>query len=183
MNTPLDTKQPLNEKLYYRLIITISIAVPVVVAILFYLPQSSSPTTLDLRFIPFFNACLNSCVSVLLVAGFISIRNRQIQLHKYLMLTAFSLSAVFLVTYVIYHLLGTKAYFGGEGIIRPIYFTILISHIALAAVILPFVLFTLFRALNGQFVLHKKIARLTFPLWLYVSVTGVIVYIMMAPYY
>ena len=99
------------------------------------------------------------------------------------MLTAFALSALFLISYVIYHSLAEETHFGGEGVIRYIYFFILITHIILAAAIVPLVLITLVRGLSNKFDKHRKIARWTFPLWLYVAVTGVVVYLMLRPYY
>lgn len=132
---------------------------------------------------PHLNATLNALSSVFLMLGFYNILNRRIAKHRFCMLTASSLSALFLVSYLSHHALRTY-YFGlgptrftGEGIVRPIYFTILTSHTILAAVIGPFVLLTLWRGLKGKYEQHKKIARLVFPIWLYVALTGVIVYI------
>jgi putative membrane protein len=132
---------------------------------------------------PHLNATLNALSSVFLMLGFYNILNRRIAKHRFCMLTASSLSALFLVSYLSHHALRTY-YFGlgptrftGEGIVRPIYFTILTSHTILAAVIGPFVILTLWRGLKGKYEQHKKIARLVFPVWLYVAVTGVIVYI------
>lgn len=132
---------------------------------------------------PHLNATLNALSSVFLMLGFYNILNRRIAKHRFCMLTASSLSAVFLVSYLSHHALRTY-YFGlgptrftGEGIVRPIYFTILTSHTILAAIIGPFVILTLWRGLKGKYEQHKKIARLVFPVWLYVAVTGVVVYI------
>lgn len=136
-----------------------------------------------LAIFPHLNATLNALSSVFLMLGFYNILNRRIAKHRFCMLTASCLSAVFLVSYLSHHALRTY-YFGlgptkftGEGIVRPIYFTILTSHTFLAAVIGPFVLLTLWRGLKGKYEQHKKIARLVFPVWLYVSLTGVVVYI------
>lgn len=129
------------------------------------------------------NAVINSMVSILLIAAFIAVKNKNYIAHKNIMLTAIVLSVVFLVSYIAHHLLSGDTKFGGEGTIRYFYFFILITHIFLAAIILPFILFTAYRSLTGEYGKHKKLARYTFPLWLYVSVTGVIVYLMISPYY
>jgi uncharacterized membrane protein YozB (DUF420 family) len=125
------------------------------------------------------NASLNATSAVLLTSGFIMIRRRRIQAHRACMLSAFFVSTAFLISYVTYHIRVGNVLFQGQGWIRPVYFTLLISHITLAIVILPLALITLSRALREQFDRHRRIARWTLPLWLYVSVTGVIVYVML----
>lgn len=125
------------------------------------------------------NATLNAISAVLLVAGFINILRGRIRAHRACMLSAFFVSTAFLISYVTYHIRVGNVLFQGQGWIRPVYFTLLISHISLAIIILPLVLITLSRALREQFDRHRRIARWTFPLWLYVSVTGVIVYLML----
>ncbi len=138
-----------------------------------------------LQIFPHLNATLNALSGCFLILGFYFIRRKQIAKHRASMLTAFGLSGVFLVTYVLHHSIRTY-YFGlgptrftGEGFIRPVYFTILTTHTFLATAIAPFILVTLYRALKGRFVIHKKIARWVFPVWLYVSITGVIVYLLL----
>ncbi len=163
------------------LIAIISVAVPVLVAVLFYMPAID--LNIDISFFPKFHAALNSCVAVLLVTGLVFIRRRNVKAHRACMMGAFSLSALFLISYVIYHSASESTAFGGEGIIRYVYYFILGTHIILAAIIMPFILITMSRALTFKFDKHRKIARITFPLWLYVAVTGVIVYFMIAPYY
>ena len=130
-----------------------------------------------------FNAVINSMVSVLLVLAFVLVRQQNYEAHKKVMLTAIVLSSLFLVSYIAHHLFAGETKFGGEGAIRTFYLVLLITHIILAAIILPFILFTAYRSLTGEYAKHKKIARYTFPLWLYVSITGVIVYLMISPYY
>ena len=125
------------------------------------------------------NASLNATSGVLLTSGFIMIRKRRIQAHRACMLSAFFVSTAFLISYVTYHIRVGNVLFQGQGWIRPVYFTLLISHVTLAIVILPLALITLSRALREQFDRHRRIARWTLPLWLYVSVTGVIVYVML----
>lgn len=142
-----------------------------------------------LHIFPHLNALLNATAGSFLLLGFYFIRKKQIMRHRASMLTAASVSAVFLIGYLAHHALRTY-YFGlgptrftGEGLIRPIYFTILTSHTILAALVTPFVLLTLWRGLKGQFEAHRKIARLVFPVWLYVSVTGVVVYLLLYQFY
>ncbi len=129
------------------------------------------------------NAVINSTVSVILVAALVAVKRRNFLLHKKLMMTAMILSVFFLVSYIGHHLLAGEAKFGGEGSIRYVYFFILATHIFLAAIIMPFVLFTAYRALVAEWPLHRKLAKITWPIWFYVAVTGVIVYLMISPYY
>ena len=129
------------------------------------------------------NATINSLVSVLLVAGLIVVKNRNYLLHKRIMLTAIVLSCLFLVSYICHHLFTGETKFGGTGTIRYIYYFILGTHIVLAGIILPFILFTAYRAMTGEWLRHRKLAKITWPIWLYVAVTGVVVYFMISPYY
>jgi uncharacterized membrane protein YozB (DUF420 family) len=134
---------------------------------------------LEIADLPTLNAALNAVAGALLVAGYVFIRRRQIPEHRACMIAAFATSALFLVSYLVYHAhIGSKS-FEGTGIVRPVYFAILITHIILAAAVVPLALVTLTRAHRGQFARHRRIARWTFPIWLYVSVTGVIVYVML----
>ena len=130
-----------------------------------------------------FNAIINSTVSLLLVLAVVLVKQKNYEAHKKVMLAAIVLSSLFLVSYIAHHLFAGETKFGGEGAIRIFYLVLLTTHIILAAIILPVVLFTAYRSLTGEYAKHKKIARYTFPLWLYVSVTGVIVYLMISPYY
>lgn len=129
------------------------------------------------------NAVINSLVAVMLLAGLIAVKQRKYILHKGIMITALILSTLFLVSYICHHLFTGDTKYGGEGTVRYVYFVILITHIFLAATILPFILFTAYRALVSEWPRHKKLARITWPIWFYVSVTGVIVYLMISPYY
>ena len=129
------------------------------------------------------NAAINSAVSVLLVVGLIAVKNKNYILHKRIMITAIILSSLFLMSYVCHHLFTGETKFGGEGTIRYIYYFILGTHIVLAGIILPFILFTAYRAMVGEWQKHKKLAKITWPIWLYVAVTGVVVYFMISPYY
>ena len=129
------------------------------------------------------NAAINSIVSVLLLAGLIAVKNKRYLLHKRIMITAIILSCLFLISYICHHLFTGETKFGGEGNIRYLYYFILGTHIILAAIILPFILFTAYRSMVGEFARHKKLARITWPIWFYVAVTGVVVYFMISPYY
>jgi putative membrane protein len=129
------------------------------------------------------NAILNSTVAVLLVLALIAVKQKKFLLHKRLMMAAIVLSVLFLVSYICHHLFTGDTKFGGEGAIRYIYFFILITHIFLAAIILPFILLTAYRALIAEWPAHKKIARITWPIWFYVAITGVVVYLLISPYY
>jgi len=129
------------------------------------------------------NGFLYSSVSILLVAALIAVKNKKYEVHSKLMFTAIIFYVLFLVSYIAHHLLTGETKYLGEGISKLIYLTILITHIILAGIILPFILITAYRSLTGEYEKHKKIAKITFPIWLYVSVTGVIVYLMISPYY
>ena len=158
----------------------ISIVIPVVVAILFTV---RIPNVASLSFLPPIYATVNGITAVILLLALKAIKSKNIKLHKNLMKTAIALSLAFLLMYVAYHMTSDSTPYGGEGFIRYVYFFILISHIILSIGIIPMVLFTYVRAFTRQFEDHKKIARYTFPIWLYVAVTGVIVYFMISPYY
>ena len=132
-----------------------------------------------ISFLPHLNALLNSTSAVLLVTGFVLIRRQRVRAHRNCQVSAVVTSTLFLASYLTYHYYHGATRFAGQGIVRPIYFTILISHTILAIVIVPLVLVTLYRAAHGDFVRHRKVARWTLPIWLYVSVTGVIVYLML----
>ncbi|MEC8853009.1 MAG: DUF420 domain-containing protein, partial [Bacteroidota bacterium] len=126
---------------------------------------------------------LNGSTAILIFTGFVLIKNKKTELHKVTMLSAFSLSSIFLVSYVISKIMNEPIPFGGEGMIRHVYFFILISHILLSIPVLPLALFSIYRAMTGEIEKHKSIVKWTFPIWMYVSVTGVLVYLLMHPYY
>lgn len=167
---------------YNKWISIIAIVLPIVVAILYFLPKSGG-TNETVMAIPLFNAILNGLTFLLLVGGLVAIKNGKKIVHRNFMISAIGMSALFLVGYVIYHSQVESTKFGGEGIDRTIYFFILITHIILAASLAPLVLITFVRAIKGDFEKHKKIAKWTYPIWLYVSITGIIVYLMISPYY
>ncbi len=171
----------MSDSAYKKIIIAISLLIPAVVTALVFVKIPVEG--INLLFFPKFHATLNSITTILLTSGFFFIKQKNIKMHKACMFSAIGFSVVFLMSYVFYHSISEPTRFGGEGMIRSVYFFILITHIVLAAAVLPFVLFTVYRALTKQFAQHKKIARWTLPVWLYVAVTGVVVYLMMAPYY
>jgi putative membrane protein len=170
----------LDDKKYNKLIVILSVAIPIVVAILFGV---KIPNVEPLSFLPPIYATINGLTAIILIIAFIAIKNKNVVLHENLMTTAIWCSVVFLVMYVAYHMTSDPAKFGGEGIIKYIYYFILVTHILLSIIVIPFVLITYARAITNNIEKHKKIARITFPLWLYVAVTGVIVYLMISPYY
>jgi len=165
---------------YNKLIIAVSVLIPVVVAVLFTV---KIPNVEPLSFLPPIYASINAFTALILIVALIAIKNKKIKLHSKLMQTAIALSLVFLLMYVAYHMTSESTVFGGEGWIRYFYLFILISHILLSITVIPFVLVSYVRAITNDFEKHKKIAKITFPIWLYVAVTGVIVYLMISPYY
>lgn len=172
--------EKVNEKKIKIWITILSIAIPLVVALLF---GYKIPNAEPLSFLPPIYASINGLTAVLLVIAVIAIKNGKRRLHQNLMTTCIFLSVAFLVMYVAYHMTSTSTAYGGEGIIRNIYFFILISHIVLSIVIIPLVLITYSKTYLKDFVAHKVWAKYTFPVWLYVAITGVVVYLMISPYY
>lgn len=179
MLTPLFKK---NDKQARLLIYTVSFVVFAAVAVLSRV-QLEVDLGFDIHVFALINAIINSLVSILLVWALIAVKNKKYEQHKNIMFGAIILSVLFLVSYIAHHLLAGDTIYGGEGNIRYFYYFILITHIFLAAIILPFILFTAYRSLTGEYAKHKKLAKYTWPLWLYVSVTGVLVYLMISPYY
>ena len=172
------------EKKFNKFIVIVSILIPVVVALLFSVKLKDYGYNVEpLSFLPPIYATINGITAVVLVAGVIAIKKGKRVLHERLMTSAIALSVAFLVMYVAYHMTSDSTKFGGEGMIRNVYFFILISHIILSIAVIPLVLITYVRALAERFDRHKKIAKITFPIWLYVAVTGVVVYLMISPYY
>ncbi|MBS1620029.1 MAG: DUF420 domain-containing protein [Bacteroidetes bacterium] len=130
-----------------------------------------------------FNAIINSIVAVLLLSGLLSVKMKEYKIHKWLMISSIVLSSLFLISYICHHLLAEETKYGGTGTLRYVYYFILGTHILLAGLILPLILFTAYRALIGEYSRHKKLVRYTWPIWFYVAVTGVVVYWMISPYY
>lgn len=178
-------------------ILIVSIAIPAAVAFLILVPTVKIDFGFNTKALPLFHAILNSSTAILLLASLYFIKNKQVRAHKTANLLAVSLSTVFLVSYVIYHASNPSVKFGdlnhdgilsaeekyAAGSIRYVYYFILSSHIILSGIIVPFVLFTLQRAFQEKFDKHRRLARITWPLWFYVAVTGVVVYLMINQYY
>jgi putative membrane protein len=179
-----EIKNPL-DRIFIPLIVVLSNVVPLAVAALMLFPKTLKLDFggADLSSLPFFHAVLNGSTALLLIFGGYWIRKKNITMHRYSMISAFVLSAVFLVSYVISKLSNDPTPYGGEGAIRGIYFFILISHIILSVPVLPLAMLAIYRAFTGEISKHKAIVKWTFPIWLYVAVTGVLVYLFMAPYY
>ena len=173
------TKKPIEKK--FKLWINIvSIAVPIVVALLFGV---RIPNVEPLTFLPPIYASMNCITALLLLGALWAIKNKKISLHENLMTTAVACSLLFLLMYVAYHMTSDPTPYGGEGVIKYIYYFTLISHIVLSVVVIPLVLHSYVRAYLGDFIVHKKIVKYAYPVWLYVAITGVVVYLMISPYY
>jgi putative membrane protein len=183
MNIQTIEEKVKNDTLYLFIIGVLSIVIPIGVAILFYIPQSGSLGDLNVSFLPHLNAVLNSATAISLVFGFIFIKKQNRRYHATAMITAFCLSSIFFISYVIYHYQGTHTVFPGTGLIKVVYLSILLTHILLAIIVVPFVLLAMYFGITKQFVRHKKTVRYTFPIWLYVAISGVLVYLMISPYY
>lgn len=161
-------------------IVAISAAASLFLCWLVYYHVPTDVAGTRLLFLPALNALLNALSALALIAGFRYIRSGRVGAHRAAMFTAFVFSTVFLVTYIVNHALHGDMRFHGQGAIRPVYFALLISHIVLSVVALPMILITFFLSLSGRFPAHRRLARFTFPIWLYVSATGVIVYSLLA---
>lgn len=169
---------------YNKWILIVSIAIPVAVAALFLVKlKDFGINVTPLTFLPPIYATINAVTAIVLVSAVVAIKNGKRKIHENLMKSAIALSLAFLVMYIAYHMTTDSTAFGGSGAIKYVYFFILLSHIILSIATIPLVLITYVRALAEKFDQHKKIAKITFPIWLYVAVTGVVVYLMIAPYY
>lgn len=172
------------EKKFKTPIILVSIIIPIAVVLLFSIRlKDFGINVAPLSFLPPIYATINGITAALLVSAVVAIKKGNRAIHEKLMTSAIVCSVIFLLMYVAYHMTADPTKFGGEGIIKYVYYFLLLTHIALSVTIIPLVLFTYVKALAGQFDNHKKLAKITFPLWLYVAVTGVVVYLMIAPYY
>lgn len=168
-----------NSKKYNTWIVILSIAIPLVVAVLFGVKVDVELPV----FLPPIYATINAVTSIVLIVAVWAVKSGNIQLHEKLMKTAILLSVLFLIFYVAYHMTSDSTKFGGEGTLKYVYYIVLISHILLSIIVIPFVLITFVRGITNDIEKHKKIAKFTFPLWLYVAITGVVVYVMISPYY
>ncbi len=171
------------DKTVIPIIGVVSVLIPIVVALLLFMPGSGKFTDLNVSFLPHLNAVINSATAILLFLGLWFIKSGKRSWHKMIMYSAFILSSIFLVSYVIYHASAPHTKFGGEGIIRYLYFGLLISHILLSISIVPLVLFSIYYAVTDRIKKHKKLVKWTWPIWTYVAISGVVVYFMIKPYY
>lgn len=164
---------------YNKLVVGLSVLIPLAVAALFGIKVD-----IDLPvFLPPIYASINAATALILIIAVLAIKYNKKKLHERLMKTALILSVIFLMLYMAYHITSDSTVYGGIGSVKYFYYFILVSHILLSIAVIPFILITFFRAVTSDFARHKKIARFTFPLWLYVTISGVLVYIMIAPYY
>ncbi len=175
-------ESPVREKQANRVINVLAAVIPLVVAVLLGIRQKVDLGDWTTN-LPHINAVINSVTSVLLLIGLYFIRQKNILAHKRTMLAAFTLGFVFLVSYVLYHLTNESTPFGGQGLVRPLYYFLLVSHIVLSVVVVWFVLRAVYFALTNQILKHKQTVKWAYPIWLYVSTTGVIVYFLIRPYY
>ena len=176
---PIETKESISQRAVLFWSILISASVIGFLLWLIYLKETPQGLAASTSILPAVNATLNALSACSLIAGFVFIKRGQINIHRSFMLGALFFSALFLISYIAYHSTHGDTPFRGTGIIRPIYFFILISHILLTVIALPVILTTLFFALTGRFAAHRRIARITFPAWLYISVTGIIIFFML----
>lgn len=172
----------MNDKSIFKIIIGLSVIVFGVIVILYNLPKAEAIPSF-VKYLPTLNACINATCTALLLISYNAIRNKKVVLHKALNITTFILSALFLVSYILFHSFGIETKFPTENVMRPLYLFILLTHILLAAVVLPLVLVSFYFGLTGQIAKHRKATRWSFPIWLYVTSTGVLVYLMISPYY
>jgi putative membrane protein len=180
----LKTANPKADRVAIPIIVVLSVLVPVAVALLILFPDTFRlEMGIDRGTLPAFHAILNGTTALLLLSGLYFIMKKNIAAHRFVMMAAFGLSAVFLVSYVISKLNAEPIPYGGEGFIRGLYFFILISHILLSIPVLPLAMLAIYRGLTQEYAKHRKLVRYTFPIWLYVAVTGVLVYLFMQPYY
>lgn len=184
MSDTSTTSKKNNDRVIVPIIIALSVLVPIAVAALILFPDTFQMNLgINRGTLPAFHATINGTTAVLLLLGLYFIRNKKPSAHRASMLAAFGLSAVFLVSYVVSKLNAAPVPFGGEGLLKGLYFFVLISHILLSVPVLPLAMFAIYRAYTGSLDKHKKLVRYTFPIWLYVAITGVLVYVFMAPYY
>lgn len=172
------------DRFFFRLALGISVVVFLLVVLLnrrmFPGPEVAPGWV---KILPALNATINGTCSLLLIISYLAIRRKKINIHKTLNITTFCLSALFLLSYVTFHYFVPETKFGGTGSMKTIYYSILISHILLAAIVLPLILMSFYHALQGNFTRHRSIVRFSYPIWLYVTITGVLVYLLISPYY
>ena len=179
----METYQKRTEKNYKPLIWALTLGINGLIILAFFLPGKDALKEYDFSILPLLNALMNGSTFVLLLLALFAIRKKNIKMHRRFIFAAFGCTSVFLLSYLLYHFTTPSTKFGGEGIVKLFYFILLISHVLLAIITVPLALISIGRGLNMEIALHRKIVRWTMPIWLYVSLTGVIVYLMISPYY
>src|SRR5690625_4291933 len=179
----MQPKQTVKEKNYTPMIISLTILINLIIVFLFFLPKQDRDIPFDLTLLPRLNAIFNSFTFIFLLAALFFILRKNIKMHRNFIFAAFTTTTLFLITYLTYHYLAPSTSYGGEGLLKSIYYFILLTHIALAPIVVALALFSLVWGLTGNIQKHRKIARWTMPLWLYVSLSGVLVYLLISPYY
>lgn len=179
----MERNQALKEKNFTPHIIILTIVINLIIVFLFFLPKQDRDIPFDLTLLPRLNAIFNSFTFIFLLAALFFILRKNVKMHRNFIFSAFTTTMLFLVTYLTYHYLAPSTSYGGEGILKSIYYFILITHISLAPIVVALALFSLVWGLTGNITKHRKIARWTMPIWLYVSLSGVLVFILISPYY
>ncbi|MCU6710898.1 DUF420 domain-containing protein [Paenibacillus sp. J5C_2022] len=173
----------MKEKNYTPLVAVLTVVLVGIIAVLFFLPAYDGEIGFDVKLLPLLNAIFNSFTFLALVVALVAIKKKNIRMHRAFIGMAFTTTTLFLVSYVTYHYLTESTPYGGEGLLRGLYFFVLLTHIVLAVVVVPLALLSAIRGLANQVEKHRRISRWTMPVWLYVSFTGVVVYLMISPYY
>lgn len=168
---------------YAPIIIGLTIIINVTIALLFFLPKQDRDIPFDVSLLPRLNAVFNSFTFIFLLAALFFILRKNVTMHRNFIFAAFTTTALFLITYLTYHYLAPSTSYGGEGILKSVYYFVLLTHISLAPIVVALALFSLVWGLTGKISKHRKIARWTMPIWLYVSFTGILVYLLISPYY
>lgn len=179
----MQSNQTIKEKNYTPIIISLTILINLIIVFLFFLPKQDRDIPFDLTLLPRLNAIFNSFTFIFLLAALFFILRKNIKMHRNFIFAAFTTTTLFLVTYLTYHYLAPSTPYGGEGLLKSIYYFILISHISLAPIVVLLALFSLVWGLTRNITKHRKISRWTMPIWLYVSLSGVLVYVLISPYY
>lgn len=179
----MENKKMLKQRNYTPIIITLTIVINALIALLFFLPKKDVDIAFDVTILPRLNAIFNSFTFIFLLAALFFILRKNVKMHRNFIFAAFSTTTLFLITYLAYHYLAPSTSYGGEGILKGIYYFVLISHISLAPIVVALALFSLVLGLTGNITKHRKLSRWTMPIWLYVSLSGVIVFLLISPYY
>jgi len=179
----MEVKEPATVRNYKPLIWSLAVGINGLIVFAFFLPGKENFKAFDFSFLPLLNAIMNGSTFVFLLLALFAIRQKNIKRHRNFIFLAILCTSVFLVSYLLYHFTTPSTKFGGDGIIKYVYYSLLLTHVLLAVIIVPLALVSMGRGLNMEIALHKKVTRWSMPIWLYVSLTGVIVYLLIAPYY